>query len=596
MAAATSSRSYRVGFGAALLASVAVLAAVSLVQHSSGVELEKAPQITINDLVKQQPEWAPAAAPQVSDGFNTWMDSLPFGDNYHKQLAEKKSRQEFIEKERLSNPHFLLRRVEANNNYLKKRVEFLDTLVKERDGLPALIAVNVNHPGPAGAVGEKGFAGDMGLQGPEGERGPQGPAGLNGPQGPFGNPGVDGPEGAVGGGGVDGPAGQGGSPGLDGLRGGTGLQGKMGPPGKRGPAFPGVGPPGSAGVPGPAGIIGAQGAQGAPGPSGGSTWPALAISEQESTFGGSLRTGFLQDGAALYSDRSDITFTSIPPEIHGEPYILTIDNQKGKTGPNVLSFRVNRPSYVYVLFDSRGTAAGGGSPPAWLSSGFNKLEVVAEVNDEAMATMGVYKSGMPMNGLVELGGNANLPSLGYGDTYVVAVAPSQEHASAGLGTIALAVPSGTGGTEGFEGSMGFTFTANAPIFVLDLGAFTPTGEAPMAATLSTRLYNEDTGELLAEQTFSEDNRGDLKGGSLFKALRQPLSLPAGFKGVLACDGYGPTFMNGNSEGLPAPWTFNEQAGKVTFGSEALVGAVGEMPDEVAGTPGNRFAAGTFRYT
>lgn len=317
--AAISSRSYRVGFGAALLASVAVLALVSLIQRPHGVELQDAPRITINDLVKQQPEWAPAAAPQVSDGFNAWMDSLPFGDNYHKQLAEQKNKQEFVEKERLSNPHFLLRRVEANNAYLKKRVEFLNGLVEGREGMPATIAVNVDHPGLAGAVGEKGFGGDQGLEGPEGDRGPKGPAGLAGPQGPIGVPGVPGPEGGEGGVGVEGPAGMGGSPGTDGVRGGTGLPGLMGPPGKRGAAFPGVGPPGSAGVPGPAGLVGAQGAQGPPGPSGGSTWPALAISDEESKFGGTLKTGFLQDGAVLYADRSDIKFTSVPAEIHGEP-------------------------------------------------------------------------------------------------------------------------------------------------------------------------------------------------------------------------------------------------------------------------------------
>lgn len=40
--------------------------------------------------------------------------------------------QEYIEKERLSNPHFLLRRVEANNQYLQSRVSFLDALLAHR--------------------------------------------------------------------------------------------------------------------------------------------------------------------------------------------------------------------------------------------------------------------------------------------------------------------------------------------------------------------------------------------------------------------------------------------------------------------------------
>jgi len=37
------------------------------------------------------------------------------------------------------------------------------------------------------------------------------------------------------------------------------------------------------------------------------------------------------------------------------------------------------------------------------------------------------------------------------------------------------------------------------------------------------------------------------------------------QGVLAADGYGPEFMNGNSEGAAPAWSFNNDGGKVTFG-------------------------------
>ena len=39
------------------------------------------------------PEWAPTAVPTLSSGFNSWMDTLPFGDNFHKHLQEKKDKQ-----------------------------------------------------------------------------------------------------------------------------------------------------------------------------------------------------------------------------------------------------------------------------------------------------------------------------------------------------------------------------------------------------------------------------------------------------------------------------------------------------------------------
>ena len=182
------------------------------------------------------------------------------------------------------------------------------------------------------------------------------------------------------------------------------------------------------------------------------------------------------------------------------------------------------------------------------------------------------------------------------NNYVVAVAPAEEHRTEGVGVVALSIPSETGGTEAYEGAMGFSFTVNAPVFILDLGVFNPLGSAPLPGALSCRLYNMQTGELLAQQAFTEENRGDLQGGSLFKALRQPVQLPAGFKGVLAADGYGPNIKNGNSEGAAPAWTFNNDGGKVTFGGDALFGAKGEMPTEVAGPPGNRFAAATMRFT
>ena len=344
-------RKTRSVFGVAALAVATVIAASLLyTQHSVelDVKLNPTPEITTADLVKQAPEWAPAAAPQVSTGFNAWMDSLPFGDNYHKMIQEKKVKQEFVERERLNNPHFLLRRVQANNDYLRKRVQFLDGLVASREDLPASVTVNVDHPGPQGPVGEKGFPGDQGPQGPEGSRGSLGPIGLVGPKGSPGIPGEAGPAGPEGAEGILGPQGPQGSKGENGLRGPTGPLGSPGPQGPRGPAYPGVGPPGPMGAPGAPGFMGPPGPEGPQGPAGGASWPALAVTNLESktaSFDARPTTGFLSDGAKLYTDK-DITFTSIPPEIHGEPYIRTADNDKTETGPDVLSFRVNRPRCI----------------------------------------------------------------------------------------------------------------------------------------------------------------------------------------------------------------------------------------------------------
>ena len=127
-------------------------------------------KIKIADLLKQAPAWAPSVAPTLSKGFYAWMDSLPFGDNYQKKIKEKMAKEQWIENDRLNNPHFLLRRVEANNAYLKSRVEFLHKLLNKREHLtPSSIVVDIFHPG------------QQGDEGPVGERGPPGPQVLSRP-------------------------------------------------------------------------------------------------------------------------------------------------------------------------------------------------------------------------------------------------------------------------------------------------------------------------------------------------------------------------------------------------------------------------------
>ena len=46
--------------------------------------------IPLQDLVRQAPLWAPETVEPVSDGFNAWMDTLPFGESdRHRELRER---------------------------------------------------------------------------------------------------------------------------------------------------------------------------------------------------------------------------------------------------------------------------------------------------------------------------------------------------------------------------------------------------------------------------------------------------------------------------------------------------------------------------
>uniref|UniRef100_A0A6U2I4D9 Uncharacterized protein n=1 Tax=Hemiselmis andersenii TaxID=464988 RepID=A0A6U2I4D9_HEMAN len=588
---------------AAVAGAVAVVGLVLVVSRGGSpagrpVELRtRAPKITTADLLKQQPEWAPAGVPKMSKGFNAWMDTLPFGDNYKKSLQATKAKQEFIENERLKNPHFLLRRVEANNAYLKGRVTFLNGLLQSREKIPDPIEVDVMHPGNPGGMGPKGPRGPLGPQGSAGPQGPQGPPGIPGNPGPDGAVGVPGPQGSPGergGIGPQGPTGPQGERGPQGLQGEAGDQGLAGPPGT---AFDGHGPPGPPGPQGPPGPLGQAGIPGPPGPQGTATPGNLAFSSLVAR-SGTPTTGFMKVGAALYSSprsATSITFRSVPAILSGQPYILTKKTRYSSRRSDELQFDVNRPSYIYVLLDSRSTSEKGGQAPGWISSGFTKLADKVEVSDADMGEMVVYKSGMPVSGTVTLGGARATPASGARANYVVVAVPAKEHGTVGMGTVAVSIPAGTEGTEAFEGSMGLTFKVLQPIHVLDLGVFNPLGAAELPVTLSCRLYNAETGALMAETAFTGDNKGDPEGGMLFKALRQPITLPAGFKGVLAADGYGPTFKNGNSEGNAPAWALNSDGGKVEYGSEAIFGTKGAMPTEVSGPPGNRFAAATMRF-
>jgi hypothetical protein len=66
---------------------------VNILAVSSPLARTEQVQVDIKDLVKMNPEWAPTAVPELSSGFNAWMDTLPFGDNFHKHLQEKKDKQ-----------------------------------------------------------------------------------------------------------------------------------------------------------------------------------------------------------------------------------------------------------------------------------------------------------------------------------------------------------------------------------------------------------------------------------------------------------------------------------------------------------------------
>ena len=67
-------------------------------------------------------------------------------------------------------------------------------------------------------------------------------------------------------------------------------------------------------------------------------------------------------GATVFIDRS-YTFTTVPAEIAGAPYIITANGDKNRTEENFLSFDLSQDATVYIAYDARAS-----SLPNWLAS------------------------------------------------------------------------------------------------------------------------------------------------------------------------------------------------------------------------------------
>ena len=190
-------------------------------------------------------------------------------------------------------------------------------------------------------------------------------------------------------------------------------------------------------------------------------------------------------------------------------------------------------------------------------------------------------------------------------TLLLALAPALRAQNT---TVAYDVPPGTPGNEAVNGLVvGNDFRVVNPVTIWYLGVFTSgtnngvQGHAVLTAQLWERS-GAQAGTLLETVTFDAANPGTLYRGSLFKTLPKPLTLLPGNYTIAA---YG--FDNANPEGnaglppygqSPTVWTVNAGGGSLQFQGLGRFGTngVGQYPNQLAGGPANRYAAGTFAYT
>lgn len=181
-----------------------------------------------------------------------------------------------------------------------------------------------------------------------------------------------------------------------------------------------------------------------------------------------------------------------------------------------------------------------------------------------------------------------------------------------LGDLAYGLAEGMVGNQEFAGALGHDFIVNAPINVVELGAFDSAGDGFQRSIVVRIWSRDDFGtpfdpgddfpiEVLAEMIFEDTNEGDLRDAHRVRPLDNPVTLQPGAY-TIAAGGYGPGEPNGN-RGVLDPF-IDEFAFSLTddpaltfvgtgrFGNPADPAGYPATPD--AG-PENRYAAGTFAF-
>ncbi len=162
--------------------------------------------------------------------------------------------------------------------------------------------------------------------------------------------------------------------------------------------------------------------------------------------------------------------------------------------------------------------------------------------------------------------------------------------------IAYDHPTNDAGNQTFTGSLGLEFHVVQPITITAFGIFAPanaTGQtaiptipvSPSNTAINVKLWdaaalpNPTVVDNLTV-TFTNANPGTAFHQNLFLTLATPISLPAGFDGVIAADGYNVDFQNGNTTVFTSPFTSpteDDGGGLITFSTSSLFGGAGIFP-------------------
>ena len=164
--------------------------------------------------------------------------------------------------------------------------------------------------------------------------------------------------------------------------------------------------------------------------------------------------------------------------------------------------------------------------------------------------------------------------------------------------IAYGIPGGTAGTQTYNGALGNEFDVLSPagISVTRLGVFDDNSDG-LNSTITVGIFDRATEQLVGTSLTFTGNDGSLEDGTRWITLVSPITLAAGFQGMVVAQGYDGAEQNGNvGTGSTASPT-DDGGGAISFvgGSRFGPGGVFAYPTNVDGGPANRYHAGNFDY-
>ncbi len=157
---------------------------------------------------------------------------------------------------------------------------------------------------------------------------------------------------------------------------------------------------------------------------------------------------------------------------------------------------------------------------------------------------------------------------------------------------------------------GMDFDVNSPVNVSALGSYDDLQDGVFLHDVVVGIFDRDTQNLVgATQTFSTASPGALIGGSRFKSLASPITLPAGFHGSIVA--WGITEANSGGEPLvdesnnTPTWTLDTGGGLLSFVGTSRLLATGSASITYPSVPdtfvvhgsyaSHQYMAGTFQF-